>query len=138
MTEYGGNSVKINPVEELKSLTTQNIFGTSAGYGFAVFGRAQFGDQNWQGGIYQKRVTGYNQTGRISGRKRETYYVLMRDNPTTNPNTEAQQTQRSKFADAVASWQGLTTEQKAYYNTLKNIGAKSGYNVFISEYMNTH
>jgi len=130
--------VKISPFDTLKSLAVTNIYGTSAGYGFAVFGRAQFGDENWEGGIYQKRVTGYNQTGRISGRKRKTYYVLMRDNPTTNPNTEDQQIQRSKFADAVASWQGLTNEQKANYNQRSNIGHKSGYNVYISEYMKSH
>lgn len=136
--ECGGNSVKIEPTDTLKSLTVQNLFGTSAGYGFAVLGRAQCGDDNFVGGIYQKRHTGYNQTGRIAGRVRKTYYVLMRDNPTTNPNTEAQQTQRSKFADAVSAWQGLTNEQKANYNTRRNIGARSGYNIFISEYMKTH
>lgn len=52
-----------------------------------------------------------------------------------NPQTEPQQTNRQKLADAVAAWQSLTTEQKRVYN--KNaVGQRfTGYNLFIREYM---
>ena len=53
----------------------------------------------------------------------------------TNPQTEAQQANRQKYADAIVAWQALTLEQKAVYNK-KAVGLHmSGYNLFIREYM---
>jgi len=50
-------------------------------------------------------------------------------------HTEAQQTRREKFADAVAGWQSLTKEQKKFYNK-SAIGLNmSGYNLYLSQYI---
>ena len=130
--------MKVNGVQGIPALSKRNKFGVAAGYGFANFGKAQFGDDNIYGGVYQRRHTGYNQTGRIPGRKRETYYVLMQDCTPNNPNSTAQQAGRTKFHDAVVAWQGLTDPQKFAYNSRRDAVGKSGYNIFISEYMLSH
>ena len=44
---------------------------------------------------------------------------------------------RKKFALAVAAWQNLTPEQKALYNKRAVGRYMSGYNVFISKFLNT-
>jgi len=74
--------------------------GVSNGFGFAVLGSAILGDDNPMTGIYQRRLSGYNQhTGPPHGRG-HVYYVKMRDYAPTNPRTAPQQAQRQKMADA--------------------------------------
>lgn len=52
-----------------------------------------------------------------------------------NPRTEAQQKNRSSFADAVHAWQNSADEIKASYNELAEGKPLSGYNLFISMHM---
>ena len=50
----------------------------------------------------------------------------------TNPKTSAQIADRLLFANAVAGWQALTTEQKAVYNAQsKQYGNIPGFNIYI-------
>ena len=56
----------------------------------------------------------------------------------TNPQTEAQQANRQKMADAVAAWQSLTPEQKEIYNERAKGKNLTGNNIFISEYLLSH
>ena len=60
-----------------------------------------------------------------------------------NPNTPEQKNNRSRFAEAVRSWQQLTGEEKTrftgiirkrFYDQYKRMSA---YNIYISEYMKT-
>jgi len=57
----------------------------------------------------------------------------------TNPRTPFQQAGRSMFASAVASWQGLPEESKAYWDSRaqrRKIGrVMSGYNLYISKFL---
>ena len=112
--------------------------GQSNGFGFGTFGTARLGQDMNFGGIYQKRVTGYNQTGRIAGRPRKTYYVKMRSYAPTNPNTEGQLARRAVFADAWTAWHALTDEQKHVYNTRGTKLNRVGWRIFISEYLKSH
>lgn len=74
-------------------------------------------------GIYQMRMT-----------KRGKVPIKMKFYTPTNPQTEAQQANRTKFANAMTAWQALTTEQKNAYNIrARNIGL-FGRNLFIREY----
>lgn len=117
------------------ALGARGKIGTGSGYGFARRGVSKFGDNRRFTGIYQKRVTGYNQHGRIPGRPRTTYFVRMRPYRPTNPRTEVQQANRNKFADACAAWPLLTDEEKKYYNELGKKRGRAGRSLFISWYM---
>lgn len=105
------------------------------GFGFIRLGHSTFGTIAHVGGVYQKRVTGYNNTGRKAHLPRNAYYVRMRYYRPTNPNTPAQQAGRSKFADAVAGWAALTAAEKEEYNKRAHKLSRRGRNLYISEYM---
>jgi hypothetical protein len=52
-----------------------------------------------------------------------------------NPRTQAQQSNRGRFKQAMTSWQALSIEEKASYNArAKKIGL-TGHNLFISRFM---
>ena len=55
----------------------------------------------------------------------------------TNPNTAAQQTQRTTFTNAVASWHAQDqTTQDSWTDRAKALGLKmSGYNLYVREYI---
>jgi hypothetical protein len=66
----------------------------------------------------------------IKGRQYMRSYSIPR-----NPRTEAQQENRSVFAEAVKLWQTLSAEEKHIYNRLASRKALTGYNLFISMHM---
>lgn len=105
------------------------------GFGFIRFGHSAFGASAFAGGVYQKRVTGYNNRGRHAHLPRKAYYVRMRYYRPTNPNTPAQQANRNKFAAAMAGWKALSPAEKKQYNTRAHKLRKRGYELYISEYM---
>lgn len=109
--------------------------GRGTGYGFARRGNGLYGESENPGGIYQRRVTGYNQHGRIPGRPRVQYFVRMKSYRPTNPRTELQQAGRTKFQTAVEIWQGMTEEERAPYKRRAVKKSRRGRNLFISEYM---
>lgn len=114
---------------------TRGTIGWGAGFGFARYSDAKFGDGDRIGGIYQRRVTGYNRHGINPDRPRRSYYVRMRKYRPTNPRSEAQQANRARFTAANAAWSELTPEEKVYYNKRGKKSGKQGRSVFISWYM---
>lgn len=121
--------------ESMLSLRANNKAGAGSGLGFARFGSGRYGATNRTGGIYQKRVTGYNQYGRSATRPRRAYYVKMRTYRPTNPQTPLQQANRAKLAAANIAWQELDPVEKSRYNDLGKRKNKIGRNLFISWYM---
>jgi hypothetical protein len=81
----------------------------------------------------------YGLTGSGVFRRERNYTQLERYYAPFNPQTELQQEGRSMFASAVASWQSLSSEDKAAWNfyqderRLKPI--MSGYNLYISQFL---
>lgn len=120
------------------STEARRKLGWGNGFGFMRFGDAKFGDSNRSAGIYQRRVTGYNQYGRNPNRPRKGYYVKMRKYRPTNPQTPAQQAQRQKMTDAILAWQGLTIPQQEVYNKRAIKQGRAGYLLFRSEYLRSH
>lgn len=120
------------------ALQSRGKAGPSAGFGRMRFGSAKFGNSNPFGGIYQKRVTGYNQHGRNPDRPRRTYFVKMKTYRPTNPRTELQQANRAKMADAVIAWRELDPVEKSRYNSDGKRRNKVGRNLFISWYLKNH
>lgn len=60
-------------------------------------------------------------------------YVIPR-----NPRTEAQQKNRSLFAEAMASWKALTSEEKYLYKIRTLDLSMHPHNLYISEYIALH
>lgn len=69
-------------------------------------------------------------------RRRNKEYVRMYVIP-RNPDTESQRIVRRTFADAVKSWQAMTGDERYKFNRKARYLCKSGYNLYISEYMKT-
>lgn len=131
-------TTKYPGVAEMYALGVRGQMGRSAGFGFISFGKNWFGNQAFNLGVYRKAVKGYNQYTGPPTPGNKTYYVLCRSYNPTNPQTEDQQANRQKIADAVSAWQDLTTEQKANYNQKGSRFNRRGYNVFIQEYLKSH
>lgn len=121
--------------EAAPAIAITGNLGHGSGYGFARRGDALYGAAPSPGGIYQKRYTGYNQHGYIPGKKRKPYYVRMRNYRPTNPRTVAQQSGRTRFADAVATWQSMSDEQREVYRKRAVKRSRRARNLFIQEYM---
>lgn len=113
------------------------ILGPSQ-FGWAGFGEDRFGNASSRWGIYRVRrarttffIGGEKETGSQFVQKNEWHYP-------SNPQTEAQQSNRQKFADGVAAWQTLTDSQKDVYNERVKYKKFSGYNLFLKEYLLSH
>ena len=55
-----------------------------------------------------------------------------------NPRTPAQQANRSRFRDAMASWRRLPDEEKDTYNRKARKLGMTGHNLYISRYMKAY
>lgn len=117
----------------MAGLTQVQQIGKSCGFGFVRGGATQFGDDNHFSGVYQKRVTGYNNLGRRPHLPRKSYYVRMRTYRPTNPRTPAQQAKREIFAQVVQEWPRLTPAQKLVYCKRGDRLSRTGRSQFISE-----
>lgn len=86
-------------------------------------GKPEWADPEGVYGIYQMRMT---KQGKVP--------VKMKFYTPTNPQTEAQEANRQKFADAMAEWSGLTSGEKAVYNERAKRRQMFGWGLFIREY----
>ena len=98
--------------------------GRTCEYGCRFYGAFFYGEVHDFYGIYQIRK-GVN--GQII--VKEKFYISI------NPQTEAQQANRQKYADSVLAWQNLTDEQKLVYNNKAKGRKLSGYNLFQKQYL---
>lgn len=131
---FGGVEAILNG-ETMAGLRQTGTIRGGDGLGFIRLGHSSLGASAFIGGVYQRRVTGYNNTGRKAHLPRKTYYVKMRYYRPTNPNTPAQQAGRSKFAEAVQGWKDLTAAEKQEYNKRASRHSRRGRNLYISEFM---
>ena len=112
------------PIARLMSMRSNKKIGENSGYGAIDYGYVQYAFPIEYAGIYRTR--------RLNGK---TYHEKMDFFEQIITHTEAQTTQRTKFANAVTAWQALSDSQKAVYNK-KAIGRHmTGNNLFISRYM---
>ena len=131
---FGGVEAILNG-ETMAGLRQTGTIRGGDGLGFIRLGHSSLGASAFIGGVYQRRVTGYNNTGRKVHLPRKTYYVKMRYYRPTNPNTPEQQANRSMFAEAVASWKGLPPAEKIEWKKKASRHSRRGHNLYISEYM---
>jgi hypothetical protein len=112
------------PIKNLRSIESRQKIGLPNFLGGIICGWSEMGDDNEISGLY--RVRHYN--GKKHKEKMSFYpYVIT--------HTEQQDVNRSKFKNAVISWQALTSEQKAIYNKRAVGRHMFGYHLFLREYM---
>lgn len=104
----------------------ERILGRSQ-YGYASYGKDIYGNARGIYGIYRIQPM-------LGGQViiKQDFYIP------SNPQTEPQQANRQKYADALLSWQGLTDDQKDVYNKKAKYKKYSGYNLYLSEYLLSH
>lgn len=134
---FGGVAAIYNG-EVMGGITQTKKTGRSCGIGGMRIGFGYLGDARLFQGIYQKRVTGYNNRGRIPGRVRRTYYMRLRSYRPSNPRTEVQQANRQKMADACEAWKNLTVDDIATYTRRGKKCNRVPRMIFISEYLKSH
>lgn len=124
----------LTPKEKLMGFELRKKLSGEAAQG-AQIGEMQFGQNEFGGsngvddsllpyGIYQMRHTNIGYVP-----------IRMKFYAPSNPQTEAQQANRSAFADAVANWHNLTDEEKEIYNKRARGRGMYGFNLFIREHM---
>lgn len=112
--------VVINGIKEGIGIKIRKKLTGSSAYGVRGYGAFHYGAGANVHGIYRVR----HRWGKVIQEKMP-FYVP--DNPQTDP----QQSHRLRYTSIFTEWQGLTDEQKDYYNKLKEPKGMSGYNRFI-------
>lgn len=138
-----------NPHEKMMCDVASGMFHLPTGFGQSQFGYTHFGDQDvfLKLSEYGSSHFGVEPFGNIflfTGvwktyrRNKKTFIVRNRWYCSKNPRTEAQQANRQKYADAVAQWQGLTSDQKKIYNERSKKRNLYGYHFFLKDYLLSH
>lgn len=128
----------IAPTEGIRSVKQKGKIGDYAEYGKVWYGHALYGKSFEEAGIYQMR------TCKIGNPTPGTVYhyakrpIRMKFYGSPGAGSEAQAAAQSAFANAVAAYQSLTTEQKKVYHTNAVGEHFTGYNLFLREYMLSH
>lgn len=117
--------MRVDGLDKGLSVDTRGAFGYGGGFGRIAFGHNRFGFYSKYSGIYQKHY-----------RYGESYISKMKFYRPTNPQTETQQAWRSIFANGHIAWRALTNSEKDVYRLRAKYQRKTGFNIFMSEYLN--
>lgn len=117
--------------QKVVGFTVRGRIGRPMLCGFAMPGWSQCGEDIELAGVYQGRISrkGITLGQPIVGRHE---ICFMRPCWKQYEGSEAQGVQTDKFKTAMTMWQGLTAEQKAYYNNIAVKKSRRGYNYFLS------
>lgn len=118
---------RLTTAQKLISQQTRGRFGRPSTYGRAHFGFNLLGADDSLSGIY--KIAQFKEGRAVS---------LRPFHWPKNPRTEAQQANRSKFADGVTQYRALTPEQLAVINKVGQRLGMTGYNYFLSKYLRSH
>ena len=121
--------------DTLYSFLPRGKFGIGEGFGLYMPGQTVIGLFTGFGGIYQRKRVGVGSMGGPSKRGNRWATSRMRPYVPTNTRQPAQQLWRGIFAEAISTWQGLTTEEKASYSKQASKRRMPGYQFFISGYL---
>ena len=113
-----------DPKKRLLSGIARQKFGKPNFFGASIFGWSEFGDDNIFSGIYSSVV--------MDGVRHQRFFNFY-DYLITH--TPLQNTNRTKFHNAIVAWQALGSTSRAEYNRRAIGRHMSGYNLFIREYM---
>jgi hypothetical protein len=116
--------MRIEGVEKIIRFEARKRHGYSQDCGTAFCAYTLCGLFNRFAGIY--RVW---RNGSLKIPQRMVFYWI------PNPRTTSQQANRTRFADAMAAWSALTSDEKAKYNKRAKSRNIIGYNLYVKEYM---
>lgn len=116
--------VLVKSVQGLCSDDFWGKLGVSCGFGLALLGTTQMGDNNDRAGIYSHKHT-------RKGRK----ISKMRSYAPTNNQLTNQQYWRNIFKNGINAWNALDNEQRQAYNDLKYPTAPNGHIRFMKKYL---
>ena len=119
--------MRADGIDKAISMNARGRFGYGGGFGRIAFGYNRFGFYSKYSGIYSKKF--------YFGKP---YISKMKFYRPTNPQTVPQQAWRAVFTDGFNAWQALTTEQKNVWRLRAKFKRMTGFNLFMSEYLNTH
>ena len=117
----------LTPQTGVLSFASKGRFSIPNGLGVIFLGWNSVGYEENRAGTYQRRVT-----------KRGKKIIKVYQNWPANPGYAAQLARQSVFADAVSAWQALTPAEQYAYNHTRNLRGKTGYNLFLGNYLKTH
>lgn len=121
----------ITPWEKIPAATIRKRLGKPNGFGWIIPGWSEFGDSCQYSGVYQQRHhRKWDGNGGFIITSGPINFFQKPAWPVDTPSA-ARTIERAKFATAVAMWQALTAEQKAYYNTIGTRQVKRGYDLFM-------
>jgi hypothetical protein len=116
----------VDSFDSVKSVAVRGRFSIPNGLGLLQCGWSMLGYFHPYAGIYQTKHT-----------KRGPRVSQMVHYRPKNKKTVLQITRQNKFALAVSAWKLLTKQERLFYNKIKNKDNISGYNFYISEYLNS-
>lgn len=119
--------MRADGLDKLLSMSAHGRFGYAGGFGRISFGYNRFGFYSKFCGIYQKKF--YYGVPYISKQK---FYRP------TNPQTEAQQLWRDVFKAGRVAWASLDPETQEQWVYRARKLHMTGFNKFMSEYLNQH
>jgi len=115
-------------LKEIPAVLVSKDMGQPWGLGEHFLGWVQLSYRNNYAGVYQTR------TASVQGYQ---FFVKEKFYRPTNPNSAGQIAQRALFAEAMAAWTALTTEEKAVYNELAEGKNLHGVNIFITDFLSS-
>lgn len=121
--------------EQMAGLMQRRRLGHGEGFGMLTFGTAVMGGDRFISGIYQRRTFNAQNALHNPSLLGKHYYVAMRDYAPPYSRTPAQDTYRTKMADAMLAYQNLTTEEKAEYTARAHRQGRRPHNLFVSEFI---
>lgn len=119
--------VIITPTTGLLSYNEKGRFSIPNGLGVIFLGWNSLGYEEDRAGTYQRHRTS---KGKAT--------IKLWQNWPSNPKYPNQVARQNVFANAVLAWQALTPEERYAYNHTKNLRGKTGYNLFLGNYLKTH
>lgn len=125
----------IGHFEKFPAMTLRKRLGRPVYCGWAWCGWSECGEAGEWLGVYQqrRRRLGTWKWGERIKTKQENFFQA----PTwpIQPPSEARDIQQGKFKVALAAWQGLTEEQKAWYRKTANRRSRRGFDYFMTNYL---
>jgi hypothetical protein len=119
--------MRADGIDKAISMNARGSFGYGGGFGRIALGFNRFGFYSKYSGIYAKKF--------YFGKP---YISKMKFYRPTNPQTETQQAWRAVFTAGHDAWTALDPETKEQWRFKALKLHMTGFNKFMSDYLNTH
>lgn len=128
----------ISLVQQIAAFSPRGKTMAGGGYGIARHGSAYYGDEKIIGGIYQRKLVGLGST--LAPRKQAGRWGISRMKYYSPPETPLRiaNPMRAIFGAAVGAYQSLSDAEKLVLHKRARNRSMSGYNLFISDWMQSH